>query len=233
MIGEAGTAMRSWLGLAVLLSACSCGARSGVVISDASAGLDSEVRDAALRLDSEPADAAAPECAHMEEYFLADWSVDGAAGTSGCVAAQGIQHFPTGPLCVDAPPLTINFFSIDGDRGLPRPELTCAMAAGVFNLELETGGTGLVQQGVLGPSPCDLEYFGFVLNLGSEAECASGGRESARVSGGTYGVLQGGSVGDVVEVELRDITFEPIAGHIVVFHRVLYHVRLYDPAVGP
>jgi hypothetical protein len=66
---------------------------------------------------------------------------------------------------------------------------------------------------------------------GAGATCPAGD-QFGRVTGGTWHVIQGGTWDEVVEVEARDVTVAPVAGHSLRIVRMRFRMRLPSMPVG-
>jgi hypothetical protein len=196
-------------------------AGGGVAACAASAPVDAGITDGAV-----------PLCMG-DDWTSFDWIVDSVAGRTPCVHAYGTGWISSARPSVEPlayiigpdgtpevhPPLEI----------LPQPPL-CLAAAYVYNTALRTGATG----GMAADQPYDSRPA-FVVTAdfvdGGGANCYTRdivGREGRHATGGTWTVLQGGSWGDVVDIEARDVTFEPFLGHTVAIPYVRWRVRLTD-----
>lgn len=71
------------------------------------------------------------------------------------------------------------------------------------------------------------------LDLPNEFPCGSAGVEAVSYSvGGRWQVIVGGTYGDVVEIEARDVHFDDSGGGLV-FDRMYWRVRLQEPPEPP
>ena len=175
-------------------------------------------------------DGSVPSCAG-DAYTQFDWNVDGVVGQTPCVHAYGTGWISGTTSNVE--PLSY-IVGPDGSpeshpplESLPSAPL-CLAAVYIYNIPLRTGATG----GMAADRPYDARPA-FVATAdfvdGGGANCYTlepVGRQNLHATGGTWTVLQGGSWGDVVDIEARDVTFEPFLGHAVQIPYVRWRVMM-------
>jgi hypothetical protein len=176
------------------------------------------------------------ECPGLE-WGRYEWVVDGVTGSSGCFPcfAGGWTNARPGP---SVPATRVD---IGGPGGLAVPVFMafpyCVTSLETANVEFRTGETGSVTPSV------DIEGRGVAFNVRTSTNqtlgpdrCSMGGDPFGYPvpSGGRWTVLQGGSWGDIVDVEIRDVTFEVFEGHALVIPYGRWVVELpADPPEFP
>jgi len=172
------------------------------------------------------------ECA-IPDYFLHEWVLDGVRGSTGCIAATGtgITRSAT------APPNTWMVFGFENrdvtGSGLPLPELFCGVDLQFFDIIPETGGSGELVDASAIRLPCVVADLAHDLP-GEHDSCAPpGGATLGTLLSGTWHVIRGGTWGDRVEVEARDVRFTPVEGHDLTFERMYWNVSVSEPSVRP
>lgn len=205
-----------------LFTACSCASPPGGW--DAGPSVDGGADGGGLECDG--------------EYLVYDYQLDGEPGTTGCKPAQSrTTIYPEGM----ATSLLYGEAVLTREQPSGLPAGMCGTDLRFYNTPLVTGETGPVRH--LGSGvPDDVRAPQVVLPLGhgfvtgrDPPECVPGGpNEAAMLTGGTWHVLRGGSEpGEWVEVEARDVTFEPLDGHTFRFDRMQWRVQLREPLVLP
>jgi len=207
----------------------------------AATGLDAgERRDGSDREDA-GADASEPTCTDPDGYLVQHYVFDGEPGSTGCVQAGSSSLTRRDSVNRNAPALEMHFGYRDEPgrdpaetRGLPRP--LCGAALVFENTTVDSGASGEL---------VDLETLpdsGYVARVGvlvgydttpEDGACNPGNDRAAVRPGGTWRVLTGGTFGDIVEVEARDVHVEDAGGHTVTFERMYWRVRLGGPIEYP
>lgn len=169
------------------------------------------------------------------EYLLHEWELDGARGSTGCVAARSATATGSNGTATE---FAYNTELIVED-GLP-PGI-CGTYIGFYNTPLVTGATSVLEESPDSP-PADPSLPQVVLTTlvawdGStlaERCNPGGGGTLPRVTGGHWYVVDGGELpGDWVDIEARDVTFERFGEHTFRFERMRWHVQLREPVVLP
>lgn len=152
------------------------------------------------------------ECPGLE-WGRYEWVVDGVTGSSGCFPcfAGGWTNARPGP---SVPATRVD---IGGPGGLAEPVFMaspyCLTAIETANVDFRTGATGIVTASIDTDGRTPAFWVETLTDpVPGEARCTRGG-DYAVPTGGRWSVLQGGSWGDMVDVEVRDVTFEPVDGH--------------------
>jgi hypothetical protein len=168
------------------------------------------------------------------EYLVFDYTFDDVPGSTGCT--------PAGAGMTISPRVAVTQLWQDWLRepNVRLPRGICAAAAGFYNIPLHTGARGLLDSTpyTVPAEPWVPQVILWVLEFlssGSDSPCSPGGDgEFAVLTGGTWHVLQGGSdAGDWIEIEARDVTFEPLGGHDFRLDRMLWRAQLRAPVILP
>jgi hypothetical protein len=173
-------------------------------------------------------------CGAIGGFTYFEYIFDGVPGDTGCVPSVAYV-FTRQTTNRTAPAMKILITPYDtadtmpasdaNMRGLPYP--VCGAGLVFENTPLETGSTGLLvdREATSGDGYDPRAYAGFTYDSSPEdGLCAPdlGGT----LIGGTWRVLTGGSVGDFVDIEARDATFEPFDGHTFELTRMRFHVEI-------
>jgi hypothetical protein len=156
-----------------------------------------------------------------------EWVYDGVRGETGCVAASCLVFTS------ERPPYARWLAEMNYDsrvprgplRGLPEPDRFCGLGVQIYNLNpLATGATGeLAAAPAIWDAPAVLVNLVWATRPGG---CPDGFYDVMR-GAGTYTVLQGGDIGDVIEIEARNVTFAPLTdSHTFELPRVHFKVYL-------
>jgi len=171
--------------------------------------------------DAAPPDAGGPVC-EGDGWQVMDWVVDGESGRTPCMPAYGVGAVSGGhtdgaePLAYwIGPALT----SESDPAFLARPPL-CEVGLAIYNIELPDGARG---DELAAARPHDARpafiVLGEIVHGGAELCLVQvppdGAREGWPATAGTWRVLQGGSWGDVVDIEAEGLTFDPVDGHTI------------------
>lgn len=170
-----------------------------------------------------------PECAG--ETFEYRWTFDGAIGESGCLIPRAIGHTANESAGGSLAALEIQLLYLAPPEIPPRPPIPfCGFEAIFDNTPFVNGSTGSVSSdrwaiggdGQL-PNTFIRQRTASTLEL-----CRMGGEAFAVPTGGTWHVIQGGTLGEIIEVEFRDVSFEPVDGHELTYDYIRWRVRLPD-----
>lgn len=156
-----------------------------------------------------------------EAYYF-DWSIDGEHGTTECGEAYG--YGSTSTEFGDSKPQSTVLL---GGIALEAPHPLCGGSEFWFaNIELVTGARGSVASV---RSYSDQEPSVWVRTQAA-IEGVCGGEEALTMSG-SWHVLDGGTWGDVVTVEFRDLVFQTYHGADIQISYYYWRGRLPDPPI--
>lgn len=155
---------------------------------------------------------ASDEC-EGETWERYEWIADGVEGESGChpLSTDGETH-----LKERAPDTEIR---IGGGPGLGpdiqfMPLPFCVAGTVLLNIDLDAGESGSIAPNTAIPDDSTPAFWVQVpVTHGDHAAC---GEIPPDATGGSWRVLGGGTWGHVIDVEVRDVTFELVDGHSLV-----------------
>jgi hypothetical protein len=171
---------------------------------------------------------ASDEC-DGETWGRYEWVADGVEGESGChpLLAFGSTAVMDGPATE---------IRIGGPGALAEPRYMplpfCLVGIELLNIDLRTGEAGTVAPTAEIPDRRTPAFWVRVdVTRGDHAAC---GEIPPATTGGSWRILQGGTWGSIIDVEVRDVTFEPFDGHELVIPYGRWVARLpLDPIRYP
>lgn len=113
---------------------------------------------------------------------------------------------------------------------MPMPFGCAGLVVVLLNEPLETGRGGALRATEYPPSGSAIEPWASAsTGAGPAPRMCS---QAVHTEGGTWRVLQGGSWGDVVELEIRDARFSAL-GQVLVIESLVMRARILEPVIYP
>lgn len=176
------------------------------------------------------------------QFLVYEYDFDGITGDTGCIPAGSFTHTRRDSIRPGAPAWETSMgyrheAAVHVDRtGLPMPQILCGGGMRFWNIDLISGESGTLE-GSDPPLATGWEPRAFVTMVydttPGDGELCDGGAVGELASG-TWHIIRGGSrPGDLIEVEARDVVFEPFMGHTLRFPRMRWRVRLTEPINYP
>lgn len=174
-----------------------------------------------------------PGC-EADTFLVYDWTFDGLSGSTGCqpsvAAIRRYSGINIGP-CYPETTIALYYAGAGIVPGFPDPDLLCGASIFFYNTPLLTGAVGTITPLDPARNGCPSVGQGFdaavqlfdTYRVQPDPACAA----NATLTGGTWRVIQGGGAGQTVEVEARDVTFEPLDGHTLRLDRMYWRAQLY------
>lgn len=164
-----------------------------------------------------------------DEYLAYAWQLDGNSGEERCLEEPwAYGHSASDSVSASRAALEVRLTFIGSLELLPPTLPFCTLFEATFdNMLFVTGATGPVSSDrwAIGDGTSS-NVFPDQRTAATQQLCTSGGDGVALPTSGTWHVLQGGELGEIVEVEFRDVTFAPVDGHELRYDYIRWRVRL-------